>query len=350
MIVSRYIALPATLVTLILATPRPGAAEMRAFDKNGDGKNDKWAYFDGEWPTEIRYDKNFDGNVDEWEFLVNGRMSELREDRNYDSKVDRIVNYENGYPTYRKVDEDFDGRFDALVFYDKSDNVRTASPELVRLLAEKAGEAPPAPKAPAAQGTSTQASPRRKILARKEAAAAMPQTSHEALYGDYFDLGEPALRIPRLGAGLKPEKEWHIEHNRGMFFGLFAGHDYELQHRPTRGILWVERDLRDQPDDTQLEEARNRMDAFAGTLKRKALVTQRGEREFHTPFGTGIKRLYGVTADGRSEQVALYVLAGPRDIVYLRSSGPSESFGQFERLTDAIVFGVQVLTTPASLP
>lgn len=309
-------------------------AETRSFDKNGDGKPDKWADFPGtEFPSEIRYDRNYDGVVDEWELLTNGRMSELREDRNFDGKPDRIVSYKGGKPWFKKVDEDFDGHFDRLIFYDGSEDVRTASPELVRLLAEESGNAP-----------------KRKKAARRRVARARPSQSHSRPaepvlsapdYQDFFQLDDPDIKLPRLG-GADPSIDWRMERDRSEFRSLAPGRDFELLHEPSGGTFWVERTPRAEMGIPVGEIIVERMEALSNALRRRGLAAQRAEEKVRTPFGKGLKRVFHVSEGGRSQQVTLYVLVGSGDIVYVRTSCPVNGCGEFSRLSDAMVFGLNV--------
>ena len=308
-------------------------AETRSFDKNGDGKPDKWADFpNGEFPSEIRYDRNYDGNVDEWELLVNGRMNELREDRNFDGKPDRIVSYKGGKPWFKKVDEDFDGHFDRLVFYDGSEDVRTASPELVRLLAEESGNAPAkkARKAPARVARTRQPRP----LPREPVLRAPD-------YQDFFQLDDPDIQLPRLG-GADPTIAWHLERDRSEFRSMVPGRDFELLHEPSGGTFWVERTPRAEMGIPLGEILFERMESLSGVVRRRGLAAQRSEEKVRTPFGLGLKRVFHVSEGGRSQQVTLYVLVGRGDIVYVRTSCPVNGCGEFSRLSDAMVFGLNV--------
>lgn len=321
------------LLGLLLAAPAAGGAEeVRAFDKNGDGKTDKWALFDGKWPSEIRYDRNFDGLVDEWEFLnEKGRMTELREDRNFDGRVDRIVSYENGFPAFKKVDVNFDGRFDELEFYTGSEDVRTVSPELTRLLAVRAGEP--------VSGTegSEIATPD-----AERAQAVVPASAPVGPRTEYMQT--PAgVQLPMLG-GLNGRAGWKMETDASRMHGPVHAGEFELQHEVTGGSLWVERRSRENDPRLSLrDELSERMESFSRALTREFLAAKQREEPFRTPFAPGMKRVYHVSSGKSPLQVSFYVLAGPSDVVYVRASCPATSAREFERLADALVFGL----TPA---
>ncbi len=342
--------LPATIALLLSAVVLgpARAQEMRSFDKNGDGKPDKWAVFKGQWPVEIRYDTNADGRPDQWEFLEDGRIREVREDRDFDGRADRIVVYKGGRPSFKKVDADFDGRFDELSFFDGTEDVRTASPELTRLLAEKAGEpVPPAPKKPpprplAKAPPPALAHPARVVIEPKGPPAPDPALS-------YFDVGIPQLKVPMLG-GLEPGKEWRLVRDRENFLLSAAGRDFELRHEPSGGALWVDRSAREEDETGDPGWIEHRMEGFARTLKPAGLAAQRAERAFRTPLGPALKRTFQVVTPQGGRQVVLYVLAGPRDVVYVGSACGEQDCGGFEKLTDAMVYGVTIVPTPAALP
>lgn len=330
------------LATALLAlTSASAMAETRSFDKNGDGSPDKWADFpEGEFPSEIRYDRNYDGVVDEWELLKNGRMSELREDRNFDGKPDRIVSYKGGRPWFKKVDADFDGHFDRLVFYDGSEDVRTASPELVRLLAEQSGNAPK---------KSRKRARRHSTRAARQSSGAVAPAVQAPQYNDFFELDDQALRLPRIG-GLDPAGDWYIERDRDAFRSILPGNEFELVHSPTGGTMWLERAPRMDQGLSVSEVLAERMDALSGAVRRKGLAAQRGEKAIRTPFGHALKRVYHVSQGERSQQITLYVLVGRGDIVYVRSSCPARSCGDFSRLSDAMVFGLNVASLDPATP
>lgn len=330
-----FSALFLSALTTLSVAGGPAWAETRSFDKNGDGKPDKWADFPGtELPSEIRYDRNYDGVVDEWELLTNGRMSELREDRNFDGKPDRIVSYKGGKPWFKKVDEDYDGHFDRLIFYDGSEDVRTASPELVRLLAEESGNAPARKKV---------AAPRR--IASTRAHQNQHRSREPALrapdYQDFFQLDDPDIKLPRLG-GADPAVDWRIEHDRSEFRSLVPSRNFELLHEPSGGTFWVERAPRAEMGIPVAEILAERMEALSGAVRRRGMAAQRAEEKVRTPFGRGLKRVFHVSEGGHSQQVTLYVLVGSGDIVYVRTSCPVNGCGEFSRLSDAMVFGLNV--------
>ncbi|MEW6774964.1 MAG: hypothetical protein AB1405_01600 [Bdellovibrionota bacterium] len=316
----------------------------REFDKNGDGKADKWAVFEGEWPTEIRYDTNRDGKPDQWEFLKEGRIAEVQEDKNFDTKPDQIVVYKGGRPSFKKVDDNMDGHFDRLVFYDGTENIQNTSPEMVRLLAEQAGEAPPKKAIPVANPGPPlpKEAPGKSDIPGALVPPSPPASTASAT--DYFDLGEPSLRVPLLG-GLLANTDWQIERNRQKFQGLGPQRRFEIQHKPTEGVLWVERRPQDETETLPVA-----LESFASAFTRKVLASGRGERKFHTPFGRGEKRIYHASRKGHPMRAALYVLAGGRDLVYVQASAPAETFGRFEKLIDAVVFGIRVEPPAVALP
>ena len=348
---SRYSLLTTALFLLATVGAVPVLAqETRAFDKNGDGKPDKWAVFKGQWPVEIRYDTNSDGRADQWEFLEDGRIREVREDRNLDGQVDRIVSYKGGRPSFKKTDADFDGRFDELSFFDGTEDVRTASPELARLLAEKAGEPlPPVAKKPPPRPLAKKEPAALRLLAKRPAQPKGPPAPDPAL--SYFDVGIPQLKVPILG-GLEPDNEWRMVRNREDFLLSSAGRDFELQHAPSRGALWVDRTARDEEEtgDTVAGWIEDRMEGFARTLKPAGLAAQRAEQSFRTPLGPALKRVFQVVTPRGGRRVVLYVLAGPRDVVYVGSACATQDCGQFEKLADAMVYGVTIVPAPAALP
>lgn len=326
-----------TLVAALVSTSAAGPSiETRSFDKNGDGKPDKWADFPKgqEFPTEIRYDRNFDGKVDEWEILADGRMLELREDRNFDGSPDRIVSYKGGKPWFKKVDDNYDGHFDKLVFYDGTENIRTASPEFMRLLAEKSGNAP--------RATTVVTSKReRQTSLRSTTQRRTPPPVAPPVYTDFFELDDPEIRLPKI-ASASSEEAWRLERDRSAFRALVPGSDFELVHEPTGGTLWLERTPRADVPLSESEILLERMEALSGAVRRKGLAAQRGEEKMRTPYGRVLKRVYHLSESGKSQQVMLYVLVGEGDIVYVRTSCPVNGCGEFSRLSDAMVFGLSV--------
>lgn len=321
------------LLAALCLAPAPAQAQTRSFDKNGDGKPDKWADFPkgSEFPTEIRYDKNFDGEVDEWEILADGRMVELREDRNFDGKPDRIVSYKNGRPWFKKVDADMDGRFDKLVFYDGTENIRTASPEFVRLLAEASGNG----------GTPPVRAPRRRPVAPQGVRTSRSPVIPAPNYTNFFELDDPEIRLPKIGS-IDSDEVWHMERDRSAFRAMVPGPNFELVHEPTGGTLWLDRAPRSDVPLSDSELLTERMDVLSGNLRRQGMAAQRGEEKMRTPYARGLKRVYHLSESGRSQQVMLYVLVGEGDIVYVRTSCPVNGCGEFSRLSDAMVFGLSV--------
>ena len=63
-------------------------------DDNGDGRVDRWEYFDGlERPARVEIDRSYDGQVDQWEYRGErpGTPGRVEVDMDFDGTVDWIV-------------------------------------------------------------------------------------------------------------------------------------------------------------------------------------------------------------------------------------------------------------------
>ncbi len=109
----------------------------KSWDKDKDGRPDKWARFRGEEVVEVSYDTNGDGKPDKWEFFNKGFIYRLDEDTNLDGKADMRTNYINGYPSSRKYDDNHDEVFDRLLIFDGSEKLTLDSTDLSTMFKKK---------------------------------------------------------------------------------------------------------------------------------------------------------------------------------------------------------------------
>ena len=91
-----------------------GKLTRLAYDSNGDGKHDTWAFMDGAKLTRLEADENQDGRIDRWEFYPanaasGSKVSPERIERStrLDGQVSRREFFENGVMV--RVEEDTDG-------------------------------------------------------------------------------------------------------------------------------------------------------------------------------------------------------------------------------------------------
>ncbi|MBI4398340.1 MAG: hypothetical protein HY586_04375 [Candidatus Omnitrophica bacterium] len=69
------------------------AAKQVAVDTNGDGKPDRWEYYESAELVRIEADTNSDGKIDELAKVEKGKIVSAEKDSNYDGKIDRWMQY-----------------------------------------------------------------------------------------------------------------------------------------------------------------------------------------------------------------------------------------------------------------
>ncbi len=69
------------------------APKVIGVDTNGDGKPDRWEYYEASILVRIEADTNNDGKVDEKAVVKNGKIVSAEKDSDYDGKVDRWIEY-----------------------------------------------------------------------------------------------------------------------------------------------------------------------------------------------------------------------------------------------------------------
>ena len=73
--------------------PAAQAPKTIGVDTDGDGKPDRWEYYEATVLVRIEADTNNDGKVDEKAIVKDGKIISAEKDSNYDGKVDRWINY-----------------------------------------------------------------------------------------------------------------------------------------------------------------------------------------------------------------------------------------------------------------
>ena len=73
--------------------PEKRVPKIIASDTNGDGKPDRWEYYENGIPVKVELDGNYDGKVDEWGYVENGKITKVEKDSDYDGKVDKWITY-----------------------------------------------------------------------------------------------------------------------------------------------------------------------------------------------------------------------------------------------------------------
>lgn len=120
-----------------------GRLQRLAYDKDGDGKPDMWAYMDGTRVIRTEIDENNDGVVDRWEyhagaddtivrieratrrdgkitrreFFANGQLIRVEEDTDGDGLVDKWETYVNGSLATMDIDNQHRGKPDRRLVY-----------------------------------------------------------------------------------------------------------------------------------------------------------------------------------------------------------------------------------------
>ena len=97
------------------AAPLLARGFVRAEDRNGDGRADRWLYSDNRGSLRtILVDTNFDGRVDAVERYSGPRLDRRESDRDGDGRIDLVEEFASG-STRTLVDVDRDGVADALL-------------------------------------------------------------------------------------------------------------------------------------------------------------------------------------------------------------------------------------------
>lgn len=73
--------------------PVAQAPKAVGVDTNGDGKPDRWEYYESGVVVRIEADTNGDGKIDEKAIVKDGKIVSAEKDSNYDGKIDRWINY-----------------------------------------------------------------------------------------------------------------------------------------------------------------------------------------------------------------------------------------------------------------
>ncbi|HJR60717.1 MAG TPA: hypothetical protein VJ813_15005 [Vicinamibacterales bacterium] len=91
-----------------------GRLTRLAYDSNGNGKHDTWAFMDGARLTRLEADENEDGKIDRWEYYPSGAAGQLKQPperieraTRLDGRVSRREFFEAGEMV--RVEEDTDG-------------------------------------------------------------------------------------------------------------------------------------------------------------------------------------------------------------------------------------------------
>ncbi len=110
---------------------KSGKLTRLAYDSNGDGKPDTWAYMDGTQLLRVEQDTNGDGKVDVWEYHhpVSGAgaqaahpgfdptVDRIERSTRYDGKVSRWEYFDRGILTRVEEDTTGDGKVDKWETY-----------------------------------------------------------------------------------------------------------------------------------------------------------------------------------------------------------------------------------------
>lgn len=371
--------------------PKKPETKIMSFDKDGDGKPDKWAVFVDGTVSEIGYDRNHDGNRDFWEFLnPNGRMARTESDRNYDGKPDLVVYYANGNLAFKMVDDNFDGTPDRIVYFDGDERVGLSSeqfdtirskPEAAMDPAARPGDKGPVGKAKAAAadrtGTARTGKTRTARAATgKNRAAVMaapdvaPPPAPSAFVGPagpaadgtgagsaetasaagddqaFFPLGPDFLvRIPVPGgsSALSESHTWNVERERKLFRWTDDGTPFELQNMPTQGAVRVRYDLRDDPGERVGEEEFDRKSkAFARRTFGRLLNVIEQQRTVETAMGPARLATYAVKNGRQSQRISLCIVLAKDYWVYFMAVSPRDTHEALESALVEMLLGARI--------
>jgi hypothetical protein len=113
---------------------KAGKLTLLAYDSNGDGKPDTWAYMDGAQLLRVETDENGDGKVDRWEYHgkppagavarvrpdgteIDPTLERVEEATRYNGKVSRWEYFDAGVLTRVEEDTNGDGKVDKWETY-----------------------------------------------------------------------------------------------------------------------------------------------------------------------------------------------------------------------------------------
>jgi len=359
-------ALPLRAQPPVSAAPAGGKPEIRSFDKNGDGKPDKWAVFIDNMVVEIGYDRNHDGKRDFWEFLnPNGRMARTESDRNHDGRPDLVVYYENGHLAFKMVDDNYDGTPERIVYFDGDERIGLTSQDFEQIRNEpsrampadsRPGAAKPAGfPAPPPVAASMHASGRKKPAEIRPAGppappdllpapgAASPEPEPDGLA--WFPLGSGfPVRIPVPGgaAALEENRVWTIERDQKLFRWPDAGASFEIQNTPTQGAIRVRYESRDGEDDrTARAEFARRTGSFARRAFGRLIYVNEGRREIGSSLGPGQLETYTVKAGRQTWRVTLCTVLSRDYWVYFMAASSRETHEALESALVEMLRGAQ---------
>jgi hypothetical protein len=108
------------IATVAAVSVWPTPRDVRAEDRNGDGRPDIWRqYDDREQVTEVSVDSNFDGRSDIQEYYDRGVLVRRESDRNFDDHVDLVEEFDGATREHVRsvIDVDYDGIADLLVLF-----------------------------------------------------------------------------------------------------------------------------------------------------------------------------------------------------------------------------------------
>ncbi len=348
------------------AAPPQGKPEIRSFDKNGDGKPDKWAVFIDGKVVEIGYDRNHDGKRDFWEFLnPNGRMARTESDRNHDGRPDLVVYYENGHLAFKMVDDDYDGVPERIAYFDGDERVGLTSQDFEQIRSEPsramAADSRPGAAKPAASPVPATVAAARPVSGRKRPAeirpagppappdllpapgTAPPEPEPDGLA--YFPLGSGfPVRIPVPGgaAALEENRVWTVERDQKLFRWPDAGASFEIQNTPTQGAIRVRYESRDDEGD---RAARGEFARRAGSFARRAfgrlIYVNEGRREIESSLGPGHLETFTVKAGRQTYRVTLCTVLSRDYWVYFMAASSRETHEALESALVEMLRGAQ---------
>jgi hypothetical protein len=110
----------AVCATVAVVSMWPTARDVRAEDRNGDGRPDIWRHYDDRKQlTEVAIDSNFDGRSDVQEYYDRGALVRRESDRNFDGQTDLVEEFDAATQEHVRsvIDIDYDGTADLLVLF-----------------------------------------------------------------------------------------------------------------------------------------------------------------------------------------------------------------------------------------
>ncbi len=345
---------------------RASTPKILSFDKNGDGKPDKWAAFVDGVVVEIGYDRNHDGKRDFWEYLnPNGRIARTESDRNFDGQPDLVVHYANGHLAFKVIDDNFDGIPDRIIYFDGDERVGISSEELNRIR-EKPETALSPEMRPRGKAVSPKesGSPRttRKITKPATPTAIVTATNTPEYPADklptgltgaparddaaFFPLGaEFPFRIPVPGgaSALAESRIWNVEREKALFRWPDDGSGFEIQSNPTQGAVRIKYSRRDDPSERVGAEELSRA---AGNHARRTfgtlLYVQEQRRPITTSLGPGELTTYAAKIGRQPVKVSLCTVAARDYWIYFLAVSPRETHKVLEDAFVEMLLGARI--------